>query len=64
MLVALEHEAAGLLRMTGTPLKLSGTPGSVRTPPPMLGQHTAAVLQDDLGLSAAQVDSLRARGVI
>ena len=64
MLVALEHEAAGLLRMTGTPLKLSGTPGSVRTPPPLLGQHTAAVLQNDLGLSADDVNSLRAQGVI
>jgi crotonobetainyl-CoA:carnitine CoA-transferase CaiB-like acyl-CoA transferase len=64
MLVELEHATAGLLKMTGTPLKFSGTPGSVRTPPPLLGQHTAAVLGEDLGLEPARIDDLRARGVI
>lgn len=64
MLVELEHKAAGLLKMTGTPLKFSGTPGAVRTPPPLLGEHTRPVLVHDLGINDAQVDDLRARGVI
>jgi crotonobetainyl-CoA:carnitine CoA-transferase CaiB-like acyl-CoA transferase len=64
MLVELEHAAAGMLKMTGTPLKFSDTPGSVRTPPPLLGQHTSAVLTNDLGLDRAQIDGLRAKGVI
>ena len=64
MLVELEHAAVGLLKMTGTPLKFSDTPGSVRTPPPMLGEHTNAVLENDLGLERARIDDLRARGVI
>ena len=64
MLVELEHAAAGLLKMTGTPLKFSDTPGSVRTPPPLLGQHTATVLEEDLGFDRAQSDTLRAKGVI
>lgn len=64
MLVELEHAVAGLLKVTGTPLKFSDTPGSVRTPPPLLGEHTNAVLEDLLGLDRAQVDALRAKGVI
>lgn len=64
MLVELEHAAAGLLRVTGTPLKFSDTPGSVRTPPPLLGEHTAAVLTNDLGLDPDRVGELRAKGVI
>ena len=53
-----------MLKMTGTPLKFSDTPGSVRTPPPLLGQHTAAILTNDLGFDHAQIDDLRAKGVI
>ena len=64
MLVELEHAAAGMLKMTGTPLKFSDTPGSVRTPPPLLGEHTNAVLANDLGLERARIDQLRAKGVI
>jgi len=64
MLVELEHATAGLLKMTGTPLKFSDTPGSVRTPPPLLGEHTAAVLGADLGFESARIDDLRAKGVI
>jgi len=64
MLVELEHSVAGMLKVTGTPLKFSDTPGSVRTPPPLLGQHTAAILTNDLGFDHAQIDDLRAKGVI
>ena len=50
--------------MVGAPVRLSETPGSVRTPSPMLGEHTTEVLRDLLGLSAADVDALRGAGVI
>jgi formyl-CoA transferase/CoA:oxalate CoA-transferase len=46
MIVPLEHATAGPIRVLGTPLKLSATPPTVRTPPPSLGQHTAAVLRE------------------
>jgi crotonobetainyl-CoA:carnitine CoA-transferase CaiB-like acyl-CoA transferase len=50
MIVPLEHLTAGPIRVLGTPLKLSDTPAAVRTPPPALGQHTAAILAE-LGLT-------------
>jgi formyl-CoA transferase/CoA:oxalate CoA-transferase len=64
MIVPLEHLTAGPIRVLGSPLKLSDTPVGVRTPPPALGQHTATVLRRDLGLTQAEIDSLRDAGVI
>ena len=63
-LVEMNHPRAGNVRMVGAPVRLSETPGSVRTPSPMLGEHTSEVLRDLLGLSAAEVDALRGSGVI
>jgi crotonobetainyl-CoA:carnitine CoA-transferase CaiB-like acyl-CoA transferase len=63
-LVEMNHPRAGKVRMVGAPVRLSETPGSVRTPSPMLGEHTSEVLRDLLGLSAAEVDALRGSGVI
>jgi crotonobetainyl-CoA:carnitine CoA-transferase CaiB-like acyl-CoA transferase len=64
MIAHIEHATIGTLRLLGIPVKLSDTPGAVRTPPPALGQHTASVLQDDLGLSPAEIDGLRTRRAI
>jgi crotonobetainyl-CoA:carnitine CoA-transferase CaiB-like acyl-CoA transferase len=64
MVAQLEHAKAGLLRLIGTPLKFSETPGSIRTPPPILGEHTESVLTRDLGLTSAQVATLRTEGVV
>jgi formyl-CoA transferase/CoA:oxalate CoA-transferase len=63
MIVPLEHVAAGPIRVLGSPLKLSDTPASVRTPPPSLGQHTDAVLRE-IGLSSEEIASLRSTGAV
>jgi formyl-CoA transferase/CoA:oxalate CoA-transferase len=63
MIEVVEHAAAGSLKVLGVPIKLSGTPGAVRTAPPTLGQHTAAVLEE-LGLGDADVDALRRTQVV
>jgi formyl-CoA transferase/CoA:oxalate CoA-transferase len=63
MIVPLEHATAGAIRVLGSPLKLSETRASVRTPPPALGQHTDAVLRE-IGLSESDIASLRAQKAI
>jgi crotonobetainyl-CoA:carnitine CoA-transferase CaiB-like acyl-CoA transferase len=64
MIQTVEHAVAGTVRVTGVPIKLSDTPGSVRTPPPLLGEHTREILTRDAGLSPAVVDELVASGVV
>ncbi len=64
MIATVDHPALGPLRTLGIPVKLSATPGAVRTPPPRLGEHTHAVLERDLGIDDATRADLEARGVI
>jgi crotonobetainyl-CoA:carnitine CoA-transferase CaiB-like acyl-CoA transferase len=64
MIETVEHATAGAVRVLGVPIKLSASAGSVRTPPPALGQHTDAILRDDCGLSPTDITALRASGAI
>jgi formyl-CoA transferase/CoA:oxalate CoA-transferase len=64
MFPMMDHATAGPHRVTGTPVKLSETPGAPGIPAPRLGEHTACALQQLLGLDAAALDDLAARGVI
>ena len=63
MVEAVEHAVLGPMKVLGTPIKLSDTPGSVRTAPPTLGQHTDTVL-GELGLTADEIAGLRKRSVV
>lgn len=63
MVVELEHPAAGRVRQTGVPVKFSATPGAVRTPPPLLGQHTDAILRE-LGYEADTIKKLHEDAVV
>jgi crotonobetainyl-CoA:carnitine CoA-transferase CaiB-like acyl-CoA transferase len=63
MVVELEHPLAGTTRNIGVPIKLSETPGSVRTAAPTLGQHTDAVLAE-YDYAADDINGLRTRGVV
>jgi crotonobetainyl-CoA:carnitine CoA-transferase CaiB-like acyl-CoA transferase len=64
MFPKIEHPVAGRHRVTGTPVKLSGTPGSPGAPAPLLGQHTLDALQQLLGLGQPELESLAERAVI
>ena len=64
MVVALDHPVAGAIRALGVPVKLNDTPGSVRTPPPTLGQQTEDILERDLGLEPSAIARLREVGAI
>jgi len=59
MIETVDHVSAGAIRVLGVPVKLSDTPGSVRSAPPALGQHTDKILRQDCGLSAAEIQALR-----
>jgi crotonobetainyl-CoA:carnitine CoA-transferase CaiB-like acyl-CoA transferase len=63
MVATVAHPTIGALRVLGVPVKLSETPGRVRTAPPLLGEHTRAVL-DEVGLSDDAIVRLDAAGVI
>jgi crotonobetainyl-CoA:carnitine CoA-transferase CaiB-like acyl-CoA transferase len=59
-----EHPVAGQLDLVANPIRLSDTPIEEYTAPPSLGQHTAEVLGERLGLTAHELTQLAARGVI
>ena len=45
MVTSVDHPVEGALPLLASPLRLSGTPPTVRRPPPLLGEHTDEVLQ-------------------
>ena len=60
----LEHLVAGSVPFVASPIRLSETPVQYHSAPPTLGQHSREILQDLLGLTDAEVDDLKARGVV
>ncbi len=63
MLTTVQHPKAGRTRMVTVPLKLSATPGAIRKPSPLLGEHTDEILKG-VGYSSEEIDQLRAQEVL
>jgi crotonobetainyl-CoA:carnitine CoA-transferase CaiB-like acyl-CoA transferase len=63
MTVELEHPTLGSIRQVGLPVELSATPASIRSAPPLLGEHTGDILAES-GYSSGDIDALRAAGII
>jgi crotonobetainyl-CoA:carnitine CoA-transferase CaiB-like acyl-CoA transferase len=63
LLVDVEHPELGTLRQVGPPFRLHATPACVRTPPPLLGEHSDEILAE-LGYAAADIARLRDEGVV
>ena len=63
MRVAVEHPTLGPMPQIGLPYKLSETPASIRSAPPMLGEQSAEILAE-LGYDDSAVDRLRETGAI
>ena len=63
MFAEMNHPTEGTIKQLGIPIKLSDTPGTIRTPPPALGQHTAEVLAE-LGYSPRHIARYRDEGIV
>jgi crotonobetainyl-CoA:carnitine CoA-transferase CaiB-like acyl-CoA transferase len=63
MIVDIEHPTHGRIKQFGIAIKLSDTPGTIRSASPLSGEHTDAILKD-LGMTAADVAGLRERKVV
>ena len=59
-----EHPGVGRYRMPGTPLDFSAVPREPVRRAPLLGEHTAEVLADLLGLTDAEIGRLSDDGTI
>jgi CoA:oxalate CoA-transferase len=64
MLVEIDQPGMGKLKIVGSPLRLSETPGQVYARAPLLGEHTAEVLSGILGLTTGEIAALKTEGVI
>ena len=63
MMVEMEHPVEGTVRGLGIPVKLSETPGEVRSPAPLLGEHTEETLAG-LGYSKAEIADLKEKEIV
>ncbi|MCL4535445.1 MAG: CoA transferase [Bacteroidetes bacterium] len=63
MVWEMDYKPLGRVGALAPPVKLTGTPATLRMPPPLLGEHTGEVLAE-LGYSAAEIARLRAEKVV
>jgi crotonobetainyl-CoA:carnitine CoA-transferase CaiB-like acyl-CoA transferase len=59
----IEHPTTGPVKMPAWPVRFDGAAPRVK-PSPLLGQHNAEVLRGWLGIGAAEVEALRAEGIV
>ena len=64
MIAEVTHPEAGVIRMPSPPVRFSDAACDVRTPPPLLGEHTDEVLREFLGYEESRIEELRRVGAI
>ena len=64
MVAEIDHPACGPMKMVNTPVKYSYSTPGIRSPPPLLGEHTDEVLRQVVGSSYDEIKQLRSDGVV
>ena len=64
MVIDIDHQKIGSFKTLGTPLKMHGTPSSMRYAPPLLGEHTDQILTEYLGLNSDELKVLKNKKVV
>ena len=64
MVKEMEHPFVGPIKMVNTPVKYSESRPSIRSVPPVLGQHTDEVLREVLGLSEVDIQKFKDEGAV
>jgi CoA:oxalate CoA-transferase len=64
MLVEVVHPLGEVFKIAGVPVKLSKTPGRVKSPAPGLGEHNREVYGELLGYDADRLEKLTEKGII
>jgi crotonobetainyl-CoA:carnitine CoA-transferase CaiB-like acyl-CoA transferase len=64
MVVEMAHGSGETVKVIANPVKLSATPPSYRSAPPVLGEHTEDVLASVLKMSASDIAALREKGIL
>jgi crotonobetainyl-CoA:carnitine CoA-transferase CaiB-like acyl-CoA transferase len=63
LIQTVDHPRAGKIRVVGVPMRLSETPGTIHSAPPLVGEHSEEILAD-LGYGEAEIAELRDEGCI
>lgn len=63
LLVTSTHPVLGEIRNVGLPVRFGGAPRAATRPPPLLGEHTLAILRE-AGYTDGEIDALQTRGVV
>lgn len=61
--VEVEHPKAGKVKLTNIPFTMSETPGQIKRPSPLLGQHGEEILSE-LGMSREEIQELKDKNII
>jgi crotonobetainyl-CoA:carnitine CoA-transferase CaiB-like acyl-CoA transferase len=64
IITQMEHSEAGTVRTINVPIRLSETPGSIESPPPLLGEHTRQIVTELLGYSEEKLEVLLSHGAV